>query len=175
MSSYGQLCSGSWRHEAGTADYRAEWLSDTFVERVTWLEARAWKPQIGYGEITIDVGPGCISVRFWIPNPGQIVEKHLDPKGNVLGYLAPVTMPWEKVGTQLEAHLLGLALWIEPSGRVTVVGEAEFDRWAQSDEVSPVAVEHAEMRVRELTTLTAQHRFPPPLVRNFAIVTEDQA
>jgi hypothetical protein len=72
----------------------------------------------------------------------------------------------------LAADWYGLALWISEHWRVTVLGEQQFDQAAAVGNLPPVAEELAEQRIRELTTLTAQRRFPPALVRNFGIVSK---
>lgn len=81
-------------------------------------------------------------------------------------------MPLEQYGDQMAVDTLGLALWLNMAGRVTVLGEAAFDAAIEEGRMPPVAQELAEQRVRELTTLVAQRKFPPPLVRNFAIAIE---
>jgi hypothetical protein len=82
-------------------------------------------------------------------------------------------MPLEQHGSQLAVDTLGLALWVDMQGRVTVLGETAFEASVEDGSLSPVAQEQAEQRIRELTTLLAQRHFPPPFVRNFAIVIEE--
>jgi predicted RNA-binding protein associated with RNAse of E/G family len=51
-----------------------------------------------------------------------------------------------------------------------VQNEARFDAAVADGLISPVEAEHAEHQLREITTAIAHKRFPPALVRNFAIV-----
>jgi predicted RNA-binding protein associated with RNAse of E/G family len=100
------------------------------------------------------------------------VEKYFTATGDPLGYYIPVCMPIEQQNNRLSTASLGLALWVDAAGRVTVLGEPAFDAAIDAGDISPVAEEQAEQRIRELTALTAQRLFPPALVRNFAIVIE---
>jgi len=99
-----------------------------------------------------------------------VVEKYFTPLGRTVGYLAPICGPIDHHNGKLMAEVYGLRLWIAESGRVTVLGEERFDRNAETGDVTPVALEQAEQRIRELTTLIAQRRFPPAFVRNFGIL-----
>lgn len=165
--------SGEWRRCAAMQDYRSEWLTDVLVERATWVgdvAARAVSQEIEGLDV---VRPGYVWIRFWLRREGQVVEKYFTASGGPLGYYIPICMPIEQQGNRLTVEGLGLALWVDMTGRVTVLGEAAFDAAVETGEITPVAQEHAEQRIRELTTLTAQRQLPSAFVRNFAIVTED--
>jgi predicted RNA-binding protein associated with RNAse of E/G family len=154
-------------------DYRAEWLTDVLVERA------AWRAGIGHRRLSHELGEvvsakaGYVWVRFWFRHEDQVVEKYFTERGRTIGFFVPVCMPLEQQGVRMAAQPLGLALWIQPSGRVTVLGEPAFEAAAQQGVITPVALEQAEQRIRELTMLTAQRRFPPAFARNFAIMLED--
>lgn len=165
--------SGEWRHCATMQDYRAEWLSDVLVERATWGDAAVTRPISREMPAPAVVKPGYVWTRFWLRREGQLVEKYFTSTGRPLGYYVPVCMPIEQQGDRLSADRLGLALWVDVAGRVTVLGEPAFDSAIDAGTISPVAQEQAEQRIRELTTLVAQRQFPPPFVRNFAIVLEE--
>jgi hypothetical protein len=165
--------SGEWRRCAAMDDYRAEWLTDVLVERATWSGDAAERPTIQEVDSLDMARAGYVWTRFWLRREGQVVEKYFTAMGEALGYYIPVCMPIEQQGNHLSVERLGLALWVDMEGRVTVLGEAAFDTAVDAGEVAPVAQEHAEQRIRELTTLTAQRQLPPAFVRNFAIVTED--
>lgn len=172
MSKLERIESGVWQRNPNLVDYRAEWLTDVLVERATCTQ--------DIGETPICVGlrhseiiqPEAVWTRFWFRREGWIVEKFFSAAGRALGFYAPVCGPIEYHTGRLGADLYGLALWIEELGRVTVLGEESFDRAIAAGTLSPVASEQAEHRVRELTTLTAQRRFPPAFVRNFGILTK---
>lgn len=155
-------------------DYRSEWLSDVLIERITWREEAAPRPVSPEMPGPVVVKPGYIWTRFWMQRESQVVEKYFSAKGTPLGFYLPVCMPLEQHGSELAADALGLALWMDMAGRVTVLGEPAFDAAVEEGSMSPVAQELAEQRVRELTTLVAQRKFPPPLVRNFAILIEER-
>jgi hypothetical protein len=162
--------SGEWQRDPEMGDYRAEWLTDVLVERAT-LQPQAGERTLGPELAQVVIGrPGCVWARFWFRREGWVIEKYFDVRGRTLGYLAPVCGPIDHHSGKLTADLYGLQLWVAETGRVTVLGEASFDRAAQSGRVAPVALEQAEMRIRELTTMIAQRRFPPAFVRNFGIV-----
>lgn len=162
--------SGEWRRCAAMEDYRGEWLTDVFVERATWRSDVPLQTVSAELSHPVVVRPGYVWARFWFRREGQVVEKYFSAKGRPLGYFVPVCMPFEQHGNQLSADILGLALWVAIDGRVTVLGEAEFDAAIGTGRMAPVIQEHAEMRIRELTTLVAQRQFPPAMVRNFTIV-----
>jgi predicted RNA-binding protein associated with RNAse of E/G family len=168
-----RIQSGEWQRNPEMEDYRAEWLTDVLVERA------AWRVGIDHRQVSHELGEvdsaraGYVWVRFWFRREDQIVEKYFTDRGHPLGFLVPVCMPLEQQGARMAAQPLGLALWIEPAGRVTVLGEPAFEAAAQQGAITPVALEQAEQRIRELTMLTAQRRFPPAFARNFAIVFED--
>ena len=62
-----------------------------------------------------------------------------------------------------------LGLWIDPSDRVTVLGEERFDHAVGMGDISPVEAEQAEIQIRQRTLSITRGTFPPALVRNFAI------
>jgi hypothetical protein len=92
--------------------------------------------------------------------------------GKILGFYAPICGPIQYNSGLLTTDWFGLALWISENWRVTVLGEQTFEQASEEGNLPPVAEEQAEQRIRELTTLTAQRRFPPAFVRNFGIVTK---
>ncbi len=168
MDEHPVIISGAWQTNPSLTDYRAEWLSEVLVERATWAPT-AEPQQVGDAQVA---GPGYIWFRFWFLEDGQVMEKYFDAEGNPVGVYVPICMPLERENSTLSTQGLILALWIEPDGRVTVLHEEEFDAKAMAGELTPVQVEHAEYRIRELTTAIGQNRFPPALVRNFAITVK---
>ncbi len=162
--------SGDWLHDPEMGDYRAEWLTDVLVERATW-QAHATPRTLGpeLAQVII-VQPAFVWARFWFRREGWVVEKYFNQLGRTIGYRAPICGPIDHQSGKLLADVYCLALWIAEAGRVHVVGEDQFDRSVAAGDVTPVALEQAEQRIRELTTLTAQRRFPPPFVRNFGIL-----
>ena len=172
MAKLKRVESGEWQRDAQMVDYRAEWLTDVLVERATWSQNATLHHLSAEMNDVVVVEPGYIWARFWFRREGWIVEKYFSPQGGSLGYLAPVCGPIEYHTGRLAADLYGLALWTDITGRVTVLGEDNFDQAAADGRLAPVAQEQAEQRIRELTTLTAQKRFPPAFVRNFGIIME---
>ncbi|MBI3959693.1 MAG: DUF402 domain-containing protein [Chloroflexi bacterium] len=159
------LTSGGWQNHREMTDYRAEWLSSLLVERANW-RANAFPRSFGSVQIA---GPDFVWFRFWLPEEDQVVEKYFDPSGRSVGMYVPVTEELERRGDLWRTVELVLALWIQPNGRVSVLREDDFDEAVAQEILSPVAVERAERRIRELTTAIAQEQFPPPLVRNFEL------
>lgn len=172
MSNLARIESGAWQHDPLFEDYRAEWLTDVLVERATWQEDAPVRKVSGAQKAQTIVAPHYVWARFWFRREGWIVEKYFSATARPLGFYAPICGPIDYHGGKLRADLYGLALWIDAAGRVTVLGEEAFDRDVETGEITPVALEHAEHRIRELTTLTAQKRFPPAFVRNFGIVLD---
>lgn len=162
--------SGEWQDEPLMRDYRTEWLTDVLVERATWAPMTSPLPvDPDMGGVVIGA-EGYVWARFWFRREGWVVEKYFSDQSAVIGFYAPVCGPIEYHSGKLAADLYGLGLWISDSGRVTVLGERDFDEDVADGRVTPVAREQAEFRIRELTTLTAQRRFPPAFVRNFDII-----
>ncbi len=170
MAKLERIESGEWQRDPELGDYRAEWLTDVLVERAT-LQAQAGERTLGPEMPWVVIGqPGYVWARFWFRREGWVVDKYFDARGRTFGYLAHVCGPIDHHSGRLTAEVYGLRLWVSESGRVTVIGEQHFDLAAQSGGVAPVALELAEQRIRELTTMTAQRRFPPAFVRNFGIL-----
>lgn len=167
-----EIASGEWQEMSEMTDYRAEWLSDVFIERATWNEScnRRSLPDI---QRNVSVaGPGFVWMRFWFQKEEQIFEKYFDSDRLPVGIFAPVSMDFEQHGKKLSAQHLLLSLWIANDGRVTVLGEDAFDKAVNDKSLSPVEIEQAEYRIRELTLGVVGRRFPPALVRNFSILAE---
>ncbi|HXF59971.1 MAG TPA: hypothetical protein VNK95_00055 [Caldilineaceae bacterium] len=173
MVKIARIESGEWQRWPEIDDYRAEWLTDVLVERATWRAGVGARKVSSELSGIIGAKAGYIWVRFWFRREDQVVEKYFTDKGQVIGYYLPVCMPLEQHGAHMRTEQLGLALWIDPEGRVTVLGEESFEAAAQKGTLTPVAQEQAEHRIRELTTATAQRRFPPAFARNFMILVED--
>lgn len=160
------IASGEWENDPQLAGYRAEWLSDTLVERATWL------PHASLRQIQREVvgAPGYIWFRFWLSNGEQLLEKYFDEQGRALGMYVRIALARHSRGRGLSAVDLLLGLWITEDARVTVLNEVEFEKAVAEGIIAPVEAEHAEQQIRELTTAIAQKRYPPALVRNLTLV-----
>jgi hypothetical protein len=165
-----QISSGEWQNHPQLVDYRSQLLDKIFVERATW---RGTAPPQRVGE-TVIRAPGYIWVRFWLLEGEEPVEKYFDAERRLLGFYVPICMPVQRRGDSFFATLLNLGLWLLPDGRMTVLGEAEFERAATTGDLAPIEVEHAEFRIRALTLEISQKRFPPGIVRTFGLA-EDEA
>lgn len=165
MYPLGNILTGEWQRAADLIDYRSEELSNIVVERSTWSESA---PVHRIGEIVI-AKPGYVWVRFWLLENEVLVEKYYDDAGEAIGYYVPICMPIKRRNQQVEAYSLLLALWLQNDERVTVLHEDRFEAAVNDAEITPVEAEHAELRIRELTTGLSRQQFPPALVRNFEI------
>lgn len=165
------LISGGWQNHPEMVGYRAEWLSSLLVERANWRDDSFPR---SFGDTQI-AGPGFVWFRFWLPEQDHVVEKYFDASGRAVGIYVPVTEGLQRQGDVWRTVELVLAVWIQPGGRVSVLREDDFDQAVAQEILTPVAVEHAERRIRELTTAVAQEQFPPPIVRNFEINVEAAA
>ena len=159
------LASGDWRQSPHMTDYRSEWLSGVLVERATWLPTAPLQ-RIGG---TITAAAGYIWFRFWVQEIEQVIEKYFDAGLKPVGIFAPICSNWRRRDARVIAPSLYLGLWLDVGGRVTVLNEKLFDDAARVGDLTPVEVEHAEHRIRELTTGIIQKRFPPGLVKNLAL------
>jgi predicted RNA-binding protein associated with RNAse of E/G family len=162
------IANGDWQRQPHMKYYRAEWLNDMLVERAAWHETA---PVQHLGAITI-AAPGYIWFRFWLAEGERIVEKYFDEDGKAIGIYAHVGMALPQQGRSFSLVDLMLGLWISSQAHVTVCNEQMFDTAVREGIISPVEAEHAEHQIRELTTAIAGKRFPPAIVRNFAVVTK---
>jgi hypothetical protein len=90
----------------------------------------------------------------------------------MVGFLVPVCMPFRQEGNRVATQPLALSLWYDNEGRLTILGEEEFDRSVHEKRFEPVEIEHAEHRIRELTMGVLNRTFPPGLIRNFSIAVD---
>jgi predicted RNA-binding protein associated with RNAse of E/G family len=160
------IASGDWQRQTHLSDYRYEWLNEMLVERATWDPSA---PIQQLGTVTI-AAPGFVWFRFWLAEGDRILDKYFDAGGQPLGMYAHVGMGLPHQGRGFSMVDLILGLWITGQSHVTVHNEARFDAAVSSGLLSPVEAEHAEHQIREITTAIAHKRFPPALVRNFAII-----
>ena len=165
MYPLGNILSNEWQRNENLIDYRTESLSNIVVERATW---RASSPPLMIGD-TIVADHGYVWLRFWLLEDETILEKYYDAQAQSVGYYVPISLPLKRRGEQLETYSLLLALWLQPDERITVLHEEQFEAAVTAGDITPVEAEHAEYRIRELTTGLAKKQFPPALVRNFAI------
>lgn len=165
MRGLSQIISGEWQANRHLTDYRSQLLDKMFVERATWARSA---PMEQIGE-TVVAAPGYVWVRFWLLEGEEPVDKYFDAERRVLGFYVPVCSPLQRKGAQFRASALYLALWLLPDGRLTVMGEPEFEAAGATGELTPVEVEHAEHRIRVLTWEINQKRFPPGIVRTFGL------
>lgn len=166
------LVSGEWQNRPELVDYRAEWLSEVLVERVTWsadADEQFMREMIADVQIA---GPGYVWLRFWLKEEEQVVEKYFDAEGKVIGFHAPVCNNFVHEDTILRVQTLVLSIWYDAEGRLTILGEEEFDRAVKDKRFGPADLEHAEHRIRELTLSVLNRTFPPGLVRKFSITVE---
>jgi hypothetical protein len=173
MGKLERIESGAWQRASYMIDYRAEWLTDVLVERATCGEEISPLAVVDGGlRAPLVAQPSVVWSRFWFRREGWLIEKYFSPVGKILGFYAPICGPIEYHSGFLTTDWYGLALWISENWRVTVLGEQTFEQSSADGNLPPVAEEQAEHRIRELTTLTAQRRFPPAFVRNFGIVSK---
>jgi hypothetical protein len=173
MGKLERIESGTWQRTSNMADYRAEWLTDVLVERATCgADISPLAVMEGGLRAPVVAQAGVVWTRFWFRREGWLIEKYFSPLGRILGFYAPICGSIEYHSGYLSADWYGLALWISEHWRVTVLGEQSFEQATAEGNMPPVAQEQAEQRIRELTTLTAQRRFPPAFVRNFGILTK---
>lgn len=165
MYPLGNILSGEWQRNANLIDYRTEALTNIVVERVTWAIS---DPPIQIAD-TVIADQGYVWLRFWLLEDETVIEKYYGTDGQTIGYYVPISMPLKRRGEQLETYSLLLALWLQPDDHITVLHEETFERAVAVSDISPVEAEHAEMRIRELTSIVAKKQFPPALVRNFEI------
>lgn len=163
------ILSGSWQEHAALRDYRAEWLSSLLVERATWTD---FAPTIELADAVIG-GPEFVWFRFWLPEPDQLVEKYFDADGTPIGVYIPICEPLLRENKSYRTSELILAVWVDNSKRVSVLREFEFDEAVRRQIISPEEAERAEARIRELTAAIFREEFPPALVRNFAIASDE--
>jgi predicted RNA-binding protein associated with RNAse of E/G family len=160
------IASGDWQRQPDLYDYRSDWRNDILVERATWADS---SPVQQLSAATI-AAPGYVWFRFWLAEGDRILDKYFDDAGNAIGIYAHVGMGLPHQGRGYSMVDLILGLWITGQARVTVHNEAQFDAAVAGGLISPVEAEHAEHQIREMTAAIAYKRFPPALVRNFAIV-----
>ena len=146
-------------------DYRSELLDDLLVERATWDQNAP--EQLLSGQCI--AAPGFVWFRFWFAEGEQLIEKYFDNNRKSIGYYMPISSTWRRRDTHWSATNLFLGLWLDVGGRMTVLNEDHFEQLAGIDSLTDTEIDHAEQRMRRLTLSISQKRFPPPLVRNFAI------
>lgn len=161
--------SGDWRADAAMTDYRAEWFNALLVERAAWTTDA---PEVELMDTVIG-GPGFVWFRFWLPELDQLVEKYFTAAGDAIGFYLPVCRPLQRDDEAYRTSDLILAIWYNADKRVSVLREAEFDEAHRRQLLSTEEAERAETRIRELTAAIFRDEFPPPLVRNFAINTDN--
>lgn len=159
------ISSGAWQNVPDMTDYRTEWLTGMLVERATWL-AGAPVQRIGS---TVVGAPGYVWFRFWLQEQEQIVEKYYDVERRTVGYYAPICAGWRRRDTRIVAPSLILGLWVDQKERVTVMFEEAFERAAHQGDLTPIEVEHAEFRIRELTLGVNRRKWPPAVARSLEI------
>ncbi len=159
------ISSGAWQNVPDMTDYRTEWLTGMLVERATW-QAAAPEQRIGN---TVVGAPGYVWFRFWLQESEQIVEKYFDPARKAVGYYAPICASWRRRDTRLIAPSLLLGLWLDNKDRLTVMFEDLFDTAALSGDLTPVEVEHAEHRIRELNFAINRKKWPPAMVKTLQL------
>ena len=171
--------SGVWKDAAHMHDYRAEWLGQVFVERASWsVDAPSLHWNTAPGVVHV-AGPHYVWFRFWLDDERTVVDKYFDPSGSVVGWYAPITSSYQSSyqqdGKQLSVDALCLGLWIDADNRITVMGETEFDCAIAEGDLTPVQIEEAEYGIRQLCMSISARRFPPRMMRSFAMVTGGEA
>jgi predicted RNA-binding protein associated with RNAse of E/G family len=159
------ISSGAWQNVPDMTDYRTEWLTGMLVERATWSPS-APVQRIGS---TIVGAPGYVWFRFWLQEQEQVVEKYFDTDKQTVGFYAPICASWRRRDTRIVAPSLMLGLWLEGQGRVTVMYEDAFDQAAHNGDLTPIEVEHAEQRIRELTLAIHRQKWPPAMVKTLEL------
>lgn len=146
-------------------DYRSELLDDLLVERASWDRNAPEKRMAGQ----IVAAASFVWFRFWFAEGEQLIEKYFDTQRKPIGYYMPISTTWRRRDTHWSASDLILGLWLDVDGHMTVLNEDRFEQAVANEKITDSEVEHAEHRLRRLTLSISQRRFPPPLVRNFAI------
>jgi predicted RNA-binding protein associated with RNAse of E/G family len=168
MAGLPQITSGDWQSNPQMSDYRSQLLDKMFVERATW------RPSASVQHIgdTVVSGPGYVWVRFWLLEYEEPIAKYFDASRQPIGFYIPLCMPIQRRAGNFFTTSLLLALWLQLNGRLVVMGEHDFEQAVATGDLAPIEVEHAEFRIRALTLEIHQKRFPPGMVRTFALADE---
>jgi hypothetical protein len=164
--------SGMWAGEGWVVDYRAEWLGEMLIERATVSTDSGAHPALDSWYGSDWARPGTDVVRFWLLAENQVIDKVVGVRGAALGYFMPVTTPLERTGERVAARALYLGMQVDSEWRITVTGEKDFDSAVARGDLTPVEIEHAECRIREMTAAAAARLLPTAFVRNFAILKD---
>jgi predicted RNA-binding protein associated with RNAse of E/G family len=157
--------SGEWGTALDVAHYSMGLIDSLLIERAIWGSA----PERSHAAPGLVASPGDIWYRFWLWRDDQIVEKYFDAQGQLLGTQVDLCMPMVVGEREWTTSDLLLDIWIAPDGRVTVRNEAAFEAAVADGLLSVEEARWAEEHVRRLTAAIAQHRFPPPIVRNWQV------
>ncbi|MEM2886276.1 MAG: DUF402 domain-containing protein [Thermoproteota archaeon] len=119
------------------------------------------------GRIVLDDGYDAV----WFVYRGKYHDIGVikDLEGDFTGYYCDVILPIAGRNGSYEVTDLFLDLWITPDGRAFVLDEDEFEEAVSKNWVSQKVARVAEKELERMIRGVAEGKFPPRLVRDYAV------
>ncbi len=111
-----------------------------------------------------------VRVRFWLKEQAAVVDMHFTPHLEPAGWFMPVTMGFDVTRLPLQTAMAFVGLAVSARYKIIVTGENSLDDALARDIISAEQRTVWLQQLRHLRYEFMARRYPPAIVRNFALV-----
>ena len=149
------LTQAQWQDDDHTWDYAC---ADT--QRMVMEKAR-------YSDRDLQLSG--VKVRFWLKEHASIVDKFFAADLEPVGWFAVVCTGFDAAHAPLRTETRFVGIGINPQRRIVVTGESRLQQALARQAVTPAEAAQLQAQLRQLRIDCMANRYPPAIVRNFAL------
>lgn len=110
-----------------------------------------------------------VRVRFWLKESAGVVEMHFTRRLEPVGWFMPVTTGFDPGRPPFQTRLGYVGIAANVRRRIVITGEAALNDAVRRGEVSSEQAGNWSDQLRRLRHEYMSRRYPPAIVRNFAL------
>ncbi len=111
-----------------------------------------------------------VRIRFWLKEHTAVVDMHFTPQLEPVGWFMPVTLGFDAARPPLRTAVAFVGIVVSTKRKIVVTGEDALDAALSHDRVSEAQSAVWLQQLRRLRYEFMARRYPPAIVRNFALV-----
>lgn len=111
-----------------------------------------------------------VRIRFWLKEHTAVVDMHFTPQLEPVGWFMPVTLGFDAARPPFRTAVAFVGIVVSTRRKIVVTGENALDAALSHDRVSEAQSAVWRKQLRRLQYEFMARRYPPAIVRNFALV-----
>ncbi len=150
------LIQAQWEHDADSLDYMCVDTRRMVMEKSRYVSREA--------------GLSGVRVRFWLKDHVTVVDMHFTSHLEPVGWFLPVTLGFDVASPPLQTSMAFVGMAVSTRRQIVVTGEQALQAALSQNRVSQQQERDWQAQLRHLRYEFMARRYPPAIVRNFALV-----